>query len=255
MKFTEQILRETLRLHPPAQSVFRSISNGNIYFDEGFVLQNKGRVMINVLDIHRNKKYWKNPDLFDPERFTKENFKKQVPYQWIPFGGGPRHCIGNLFAITQVKVALSVIFRRFKVETAPNFYLRLGPNPLEPIGGIQLILKPFGGLKSLNLSKSTDLKKYIKHASQKFSKVKVVDEKMKKIQNQKSQPLLFLYGSNQGTSQEFAQKLSQESLKLNFVPTIMALDDYSVEKFAEKDHPLTFIICPSYVKNQHAKNS
>lgn len=63
---------------------------------------------------NRDEKYWSNADAFIPERFSPENYKNIHPYQYIPFGAGPRRCIGDQLALREIKTAAVMIFSRFK---------------------------------------------------------------------------------------------------------------------------------------------
>ncbi|XP_026332428.1 cytochrome P450 9e2-like, partial [Hyposmocoma kahamanoa] len=73
-------------------------------------------VAIPVWAIHRNPKYHPNPDNFDPERFSEENKHKIQPYTYMPFGLGPRNCIGSRFALCEVKVVLYQLLNSFEVS-------------------------------------------------------------------------------------------------------------------------------------------
>merc|ERR1719474_483558 len=75
-------------------------------------------MMINIPTyvIHHNPEYWPEPELFKPERFLKENADQIVPYSWLPFGAGPRACIGERFAMAEMKMALAKVVSKFRVE-------------------------------------------------------------------------------------------------------------------------------------------
>lgn len=96
--------------------------------------------------IHRDPKYFPNPEVFDPERFSEENIHKIVPYSYIPFGVGPRNCIASRYAILQTKLAVYHILLRCKivstrrtpspVKTGFNWFL------LHPENGLHIALEP-----------------------------------------------------------------------------------------------------------------
>ena len=63
--------------------------------------------------IHHNPEFWPEPELFKPERFLKENAHNIVPYSWVPFGSGPRACIGERFAMVEMKIAMVKLLQKF----------------------------------------------------------------------------------------------------------------------------------------------
>ncbi|XP_011705919.1 PREDICTED: cytochrome P450 9e2-like, partial [Wasmannia auropunctata] len=67
--------------------------------------------------IHRDPKYFPNPDKFDPERFSEENKDNILPYTYLPFGHGPRKCIGNRFALMETKILIAHLLQKFTLKT------------------------------------------------------------------------------------------------------------------------------------------
>ncbi|XP_033107045.1 cytochrome P450 3A24-like [Anneissia japonica] len=113
MVYLDQIIQEALRMYPPAPTTDRLCSktwtNGKLTIDKGTV------VMIPIYSLHHNPDLWPEPEKFNPDRFTKEEKEKRHPMAWIPFGHGPRNCIGMRFALLVVKFALTSIFQKYKV--------------------------------------------------------------------------------------------------------------------------------------------
>tara|TARA_B100001250_G_C19288675_1_gene566499 strand:- start:288 stop:575 length:288 start_codon:yes stop_codon:yes gene_type:complete len=66
--------------------------------------------------MHRHPDFWNKPNEFDPDRFSSENKKKHIPFSYIPFGGGPRLCIGNNFAMMEMQLIIAMIFQKYKFE-------------------------------------------------------------------------------------------------------------------------------------------
>jgi cytochrome P450 len=109
--YTSRVLQESMRLYPPAWVIERSaINDDNI---GGHKIKAKSMISVCVYAIHRNPKYWENPETFDPERFLPENEAKRHNFAYLPFGGGPRVCIGQNFAFTEAIMILATVFREF----------------------------------------------------------------------------------------------------------------------------------------------
>ncbi|MDP5170676.1 MAG: cytochrome P450, partial [Bacteroidia bacterium] len=84
-----------------------------------------------IYGLHRNPDVWEDPEAFRPERMSAENKKKFLSHQYIPFGGGPRLCIGHQFAVVEMQIALAMLFQRFEFE-------RIGNEPVSMIPSITL---------------------------------------------------------------------------------------------------------------------
>ena len=87
------------------------------------------------------QRYWPNPESFDPERFTKANEKLHTPFTHLPFGGGPRGCIGGNYAMLQILMILSELLRRYDFQLTPGQTIE--PRPmviLRPKHGIRMTL-------------------------------------------------------------------------------------------------------------------
>ncbi|HEX4284565.1 MAG TPA: cytochrome P450 [Terracidiphilus sp.] len=116
--FTSQIIQEALRLYPPFWMIDRMAVNedrvGDIAIPAGSM------VIVYVYGAHHAKSRWDQPGEFHPERFVKENEKLRVPFTYLPFGGGPRVCIGNQYAMLQMLMILSTLLRRYDFELSPG---------------------------------------------------------------------------------------------------------------------------------------
>ncbi|XP_022909588.2 cytochrome P450 6j1-like isoform X1 [Onthophagus taurus] len=128
--YLDWIIQETLRLYPPAMTLSKVCTetyyfppiNGN---SEQLKIDVETPIEIPIYAIQRDKKYFEDPEKFDPERFSEINQVKIVKGSYLPFGQGPRVCIGQRFAMTQIKVAL--------VALLDNFEVRLNPKTKNPI--------------------------------------------------------------------------------------------------------------------------
>jgi len=114
LPYLNQVLNESMRIFPPAYIFGRRVA-ADIEIDSTQLLADDN-VIVNVYALHRDPNIWKNPNEFDPERFTKEAVKKRDKYAFIPFGGGPRMCIGNNFAIMEIIMLLAKLLYHFDLE-------------------------------------------------------------------------------------------------------------------------------------------
>ncbi|XP_014235581.1 cytochrome P450 6j1-like [Trichogramma pretiosum] len=119
MFYLDQVINETIRLHPILginirscnQDISLQSSDGqNVHIKSGNLL------CIPVQSIHTDEKYWKNPFVFDPDRFSEDRKKEIVKFTFLPFGEGPRICAGKNYGIMIVKVALIIILRDFIIK-------------------------------------------------------------------------------------------------------------------------------------------
>ena len=98
--------------------------------------------MYSIYLAHRDGKYWSDPAVFRPERFDLNNREeKQPPFTYLPFGGGPRNCIGAAFAQVEARVVLARILQQFSLELLdPNVHTHMGAT-LEPRPGVKMRVK------------------------------------------------------------------------------------------------------------------
>ncbi len=117
LTYTEQVIKETLRLFPPAWALDRYAledDNYNVY-----TVQKDCMILMLVYGIHRNPRLWEAPNEFRPDRFSPEEVKNIKNGSYLPFGAGPRYCIGQAFAMMEMKLAIAEIVKRFNfsIET------------------------------------------------------------------------------------------------------------------------------------------
>lgn len=133
LPYTEQVIKETLRMYPPAAFVSRTAQADDVLC--GREIRHKDTVMLPIYALHRHHDLWKNPDQFDPERFA-DRYKPER-YSYLPFGDGPRICIGAQFAMIEAKIILATLISKFKFERIE------GKDP-KPV--MVLTLRPEGGV-------------------------------------------------------------------------------------------------------------
>jgi cytochrome P450 len=132
---TRMAIDESMRIFPPVWIFGRTALDDDLV--RGYRIPKGSFVGISPYLLHRHPSYWKNPEGFDPDRFDATASAGRHKYAYLPFGGGPRVCIGNHFAIMEAQVVLSMLSRRFRVELSPG--ARVEPEPL-------ITLRPKGGI-------------------------------------------------------------------------------------------------------------
>src|SRR5438270_1751896 len=126
-----QVIKETLRLYPPAPETTRiasvDVELGGVPIKAGTIID------IPIYVIHRHHALWRDPDRFDPTRFLPEEESRRSRYAFMPFGAGPRICIGASFAVVEATVLLASFLREFRFncprgfEPQPVARITLGP--------------------------------------------------------------------------------------------------------------------------------
>ncbi|KAK5646508.1 hypothetical protein RI129_004972 [Pyrocoelia pectoralis] len=114
MKYLNMVVKETLRKYPPLPFLQRKCVSDYKVPNEDFIIEEGTTVYISSLGLHHDKKHFPNPELFDPERFADKTTENTFSY--IPFGKGPRDCIGDRFSLLVVKYALLRVLTEFSVE-------------------------------------------------------------------------------------------------------------------------------------------
>lgn len=133
LPYIRQIIDETLRLYPPAAILSRTAQASDTLCDRE--VRARDTVMLPIYALHRNHLLWDNPDAFDPDRFADPAKIDQFAY--LPFGAGPRVCIGSGFAIQEAVIILATLLSRFRFKPVPG----RDPKPV-----MILTLRPEGGV-------------------------------------------------------------------------------------------------------------
>jgi cytochrome P450 len=133
---TRQVIQESLRLYPPAWGFSRQALGD----DElgGYRVPKGSLVFLIPFVIHRRPKLWPEPERFDPDRFAPAREAERPRFAYIPFGGGPRGCIGNHFAMLEAQLIVAAIAQRYRIELARDQQVRAEPLiTLRPVPGIR----------------------------------------------------------------------------------------------------------------------
>ncbi|KAJ3642894.1 hypothetical protein Zmor_025642 [Zophobas morio] len=115
LAYTERCIKECLRLYPSVTLIGRDI-NEDVQTSTGYIIPKGTMAHIFIYDLHRNPDLYPDPLKFDPDRFLPENIQKRHPFAYIPFSAGSRNCIGQRFAMLELKALLCGILRKFNLE-------------------------------------------------------------------------------------------------------------------------------------------
>jgi cytochrome P450 len=135
-EFTTQVIQEALRLYPPFWMVDRMAVADDRVGD--LDIPRGSTVIVFVYGAHHAPRYWENPESFDPERFSKAKEKLHTPLTYLPFGAGPRGCIGGNYAMLQILMILSTLLRKYDFRLTPGQTIEARP---------MVILRPKHGIR------------------------------------------------------------------------------------------------------------
>ncbi|CAH1100868.1 unnamed protein product [Psylliodes chrysocephalus] len=138
LKFMERCIKESLRLYPSVPVIGR-VAGEEIKTKSGYTIPKGCNISIMFYDLHRRPEIWKNPEKFDPDRFLQDNVAKRHPFAYLPFSAGSRNCIGQRFALLELKAALFGILRNFKLLPVDK--------PEDMKYKTDLVLRPAGEIK------------------------------------------------------------------------------------------------------------
>ncbi len=129
------VIEEAMRLYPPAWGLGRrALGNDEI---GGYSIPQGAYVLVFPYVTHRHPAFWERPGEFDPERFSDARSAGRHRFAYFPFGGGPRLCLGNQFALSEAQLILATILLRYQLRLVPGTIVT--PEPL-------VTLRPRGGL-------------------------------------------------------------------------------------------------------------
>jgi cytochrome P450 len=140
LHYTDRIIRETLRLYPPAWRVFRRTEEP---FEVGdYLLPPGSNIVLSQWVTQRDPRWFTDPDRFNPDRWNEESASKLPRFAYFPFGGGPRVCIGAGFAMMEAILLLATIAQRYRIRLAPHQRVEpLASITLRPKKGIRVTLE------------------------------------------------------------------------------------------------------------------
>lgn len=139
LRYTEMVVRESMRLYPPAWIITReALQDCNI---GGYKLPAGTTVLMSQWVMHRDWRYFDNPEEFNPDRWANDLAKRLPKYAYFPFGGGSRICIGSSFAMMEAVLLLATIAQKFRLTLVPGHLVTPWPSlTLRPKGGVRVVL-------------------------------------------------------------------------------------------------------------------
>lgn len=233
LHYISQILKESLRMWPPAPaygvSPLKDETIGGKY-----KLKKGTFVTVLVMALHRDPSVWgPNPDVFNPENFSREAESKRPANAWKPFGNGQRACIGRGFAMHEAALALGMILQRFKLLDHTRYQMHLKET---------LTIKP-DGFKIKVRARSDQDRTIVANRPGTVVAESSGSSAPARVRPGHNTPLLILYGSNLGTAEDLAHRVADLAEVNGFATKLASLDDYVGNL---KDQGGVIIFCASY---------
>jgi cytochrome P450/NADPH-cytochrome P450 reductase len=234
LTYITQVLKEALRLWPPAPAYGISPLKDETLGGGKYKLRKNTFITVLVMALHRDPSVWgPNPDAFDPENFSREAEAKRPVNAWKPFGNGQRACIGRGFAMHEAALAIGMILQRFKLLDTHRYQMHLKET---------LTVKPDGFKIKVRLRADKDRGAFAGRAAV-AAAVSNAAAPQARTRPGHNTPLLVLYGSNLGTAEELATRVADLAEVNGFATKLGALDDH-VGKLPQEGGVLIF--CASY---------
>lgn len=137
LQYTRQVIEEGMRVYPPVWSVSRVSTAKDEW--QGHPIDKGTVVILLIYHLHHNPELWQNPEKFDPDRFAPDKSKNRPSNHYLPFGAGPRMCIGNHFAMMEMQLVLPLLVRDFDYELVQDQKILMDPMvTLRPRYGIKM---------------------------------------------------------------------------------------------------------------------
>ncbi|HEY1012348.1 MAG TPA: cytochrome P450 [Herpetosiphonaceae bacterium] len=139
LPYARMVIDETMRLYPPVYGLVRQAAQDDEI--RGYRVSKRAIISIVPYVTHRHPEFWDQPEVFDPERFSPERSAGRPAFAYFPFGGGPRMCMGNHFALMEAQLILALIAQRYALRSLPGHPIEPEPSiTLRPRHGIKLLL-------------------------------------------------------------------------------------------------------------------
>ncbi|KAI9224647.1 cytochrome P450 [Blastocladiella britannica] len=244
LTYITQILKETLRLYPPAAVMGKTCTTSTTV--KGVRINRGERVAVDLAGLHRSREVWgANPDVFNPDHFTKENEAKRHMFSWVPFSFGERSCIGMAFSLQESKIAIATLLRKFSFEyngpvSVAYDKIALTLKPLD----LFLTIHPRGALPSPSAAP-------VVVPAPTSAANGTADLTARAINGVALGSLEVVYGSNMGTSEAYAEQLVATAKRFGVATTsLRTLDDWAAQSTKKQgDKHVTVFITSTYNGN------
>jgi cytochrome P450 len=138
--YTERVVKESMRLFPPAYTIGRAACEETTIGD--YRVPRGTTVFMSQWVVHRDSRWYADPEKFEPDRWSQSLERERPKYSYFPFGGGPRVCIGNTFAMMEATLLVAAVARRYQIRLAEDRPVQPWPTiTLRPRGGIPVIVR------------------------------------------------------------------------------------------------------------------
>lgn len=141
LKYTEMTVKEVMRLYPASYFLFGREAVEDVELG-GYPMRKGAWIFIAPYIVHRDPRLFADPEKFDPERFAPGRFEEIPPYSYIPFGGGPRICIGNAFAVMEMTLLTATVLQKYRLQLDQAQVEREFEVVMRPRGGLRMIAHP-----------------------------------------------------------------------------------------------------------------
>jgi cytochrome P450 len=140
LPFARTVIEEALRLYPPVWALERHTLGPDVL--AGYEIPAGAGIVTSPYLTHRHPEFWEDPRAFRPDRFAPEQVASRPPFAYFPFGGGPRQCIGNTFALVETQLVLAAIVQRFRLDAAPGTHVRAQARVTLRPEGLRMTVRP-----------------------------------------------------------------------------------------------------------------
>ncbi|MEK9969474.1 MAG: cytochrome P450, partial [Ferrovibrio sp.] len=139
--YTRMVIEEAMRLYPPAHTTARQAVADDRFGD--IAIPAGTMVIVSPWIMHRHRMYWQNPDVFDPENFAPDKAAQRRRYTYLPFGAGPRICIGQGFAMIEAVLILATLAQKLRARLVPGAKVApVAKITLRPSPGLPMTITP-----------------------------------------------------------------------------------------------------------------
>lgn len=224
LSYITQILKETLRLWPTAPA-FSVRPYEETVIGGKYLIKPDCQVRILLPALHRDRAVWgERAEAFDPDNFTPAAERDRPLSAWMPFGNGPRACIGRQFAMQEAALVLGMVLHRFKLIDHTRYKLRIKETLTLKPDGLRIRVKPRSDRPAIaqQHQPAATSANGLAHHDDADDRTAVAHP----IVACHGTPLLVLYGSNLGTAEEVAGRIAQDGESYGFAANLAPLDDY-----------------------------